>query len=97
MTHLGRQWAEKMANALLVLHVHVEIANHRNAAIGADALLPATKLAGFHVALHNVYAIFLVERYAGDFIEADYVKLAYQSALTTGVIDKHACNRSFTS
>ena len=59
-----------------MLNVYLEIAQHHNSAIGADALLPAAELAGFHVALHDVHAVLLVERNAGDFIEADHVILA---------------------
>src|SRR5580700_8413935 len=71
VTHLRRQWAEKMANPLLMLHVHVEVTNHDDTAIGTNAFLAAAEFTRFHVALHNVYAIFLVEGDAGDFIEAD--------------------------
>ena len=39
VAHLGRQRAEQVADPLLVLHVHVEVADHHDAAVGADALL----------------------------------------------------------
>src|SRR5260370_17707068 len=86
-----------MTNPLLVLHVDFEVANHHDAAIGADALLPAAELAGLHVALHDVHAILLAEGDTGDFIEADHVILANQSALTVGILDKHAPDRPFPS
>ena len=37
--HLRRHRAEQVADPLLVLHVHVEVADHHDAAVGADALL----------------------------------------------------------
>src|ERR1039458_4955805 len=86
-----------MTNPLLVLNVHVEIAPHHKAATGADTLLPAAELTGFHVTLHDVHAILLVEGYAGDFIEADHVVLANQSALAVGIVDEHARDRRFAS
>ena len=97
LSHLGRQWAEKMPNPLLVLHVHVEVANHDDTPIGANAFLAAAELTRLHVALHDVHTIFLVEGDAGDFIEADHVILADQSALTVSIIDKHARDRCFAS
>src|SRR5580704_373746 len=97
VSHLRWQWTEKMADTLLVLHVHFEIADHYHSAIRADTLLPAAKLAGLHVALHDVHAILLVEGNAGDFIEADHVILADQSTLTVGIIDEHPCDRRFAS
>jgi hypothetical protein len=82
VAHLGRQRAKQMADALLVLHVHLEVAHHHHTAVGANALLATTELAGLHVALHDVHAILLVEGDAGDLIEADHVVLADQAALT---------------
>ena len=61
ITHLGRQRAEEMTDPLLVLHIHFEVANHDDAAIGANALLSAAELAGLHVSLHDIHAILLVE------------------------------------
>ena len=51
-------------------NVDVEVADHDDAAIGADALLAPAELAGLHVALHDVDAILLVERDAGDLVES---------------------------
>src|ERR1017187_2683276 len=84
-----------MTDPLLVLDVHVEIAHHHNSAIGADALLPAAELTGFHVTLHDVHAILLVEGDSGDLIEADHIVLANQSALAAGIVDEHARDRRF--
>src|ERR1035441_5053956 len=86
-----------MTNPLLVLNVHVETAHHHYSAIGADALLPAAELTGFHVTLHDIHAILLVEGDAGDFIEADHVVLANQSALAVGIVHEHARDRRFAS
>ena len=86
-----------MANPLLVLYVHVEISNHDDAAIGANALLPATELARLHIALHDVHPVLLVEGNTGDFIEADHVVLAYQPALPAGIVDKHSGDGCFPS
>src|SRR5262249_18943356 len=97
IAHLRWQRAEKMTNPLLVLHIHLEVANHNNTAIGADTLLSAAKLAGFHISLHDIHTVLLVEGHARDFVKADYVILADQSALTVGIIDEHACYRRFAS
>src|SRR5262245_5947782 len=90
VTHFRGQRTEKVPNALLMLHVHFEVPHHDNAAIRANTLLPAAELAGLHVALHDVHAIFLIEGDARDFIEADDVVLANQSALTIRVVDEHS-------
>ena len=76
--HLGRHRAEQVADPLLVLHVHVEVADHHDAAVGPDALLAAAELAGLHVSLHDVDAVLLVEGDARDLVEADHVVLADQ-------------------
>ena len=88
--HLRRQRAEQVADALLVLDVDVEVADHDDAAVGADALLAAAELAGLHVALHDVDAVLLVEGDAGDLVEADHVVLADQPALAGRVVHEHA-------
>jgi hypothetical protein len=88
--HLGRQRAEEVADALLVLHVDVEVADQHDGAVGADALLAAGELAALHVALHDVDAVLLVEGHARHLVEADHVVLADQAALAVGVVDEHA-------
>ena len=50
-----------MAYALLMLHINIKIAYHYYSAIGTDGLLAPAKFAAFHVAFHNVHAIFLIE------------------------------------
>ena len=66
----------KVANPLLLLDVHVEVADHHDATLGANVLLAATELARGHVALHDVHAVLLIEGDAGDLVEADHVVLA---------------------
>src|SRR5262249_19301770 len=83
--HFGRHWAEQVADPLLVGHVHLEVADHYNAAVCPDALLAAAELAGLHVPLHYVHAVLLVEGNAAHFIEANHVVLAHQATLA-GVI-----------
>ena len=81
VAHLRRQRAQQMADPLLLLDVHVEVADHDEAAVGADVLLAAAELAGRHVALHDVDAVLLIERDARYLVEADHVVLADQAAL----------------
>jgi len=79
----------KVCNPLLLLDIHVEIADHDDASFGPDILLAAAKLAGRHVAFHDVDAVLLVEGDARHFIEADHVVLTYETALTVRIVDKH--------
>src|SRR5437867_7815396 len=92
VTHLRRHWPEKVPHSLLVLHVHFKIAHHHHAAIGSDALPPPAKFPRLHVALHDVDAVLLIERDAGDFIKTDHVVLTDQSPLTGGIVDEHPGN-----
>ena len=71
VAHLGRQRTEQMADALLVLHIDLEIAHQDDGSIGPDALLATRELAALHVALHDVDAVLLIERDARDLIETD--------------------------
>ncbi len=64
VAHLLRQWPEQVALAELVVDVDVEVADHDDAAVGADALLAAAELAGLHVALEDVDAVLAVEGHA---------------------------------
>src|SRR5882762_10047770 len=90
VAHFRRQRPEQMTDALLVLHIDIEIADQDDAAIGADALAPARELATLHVALHNVDAILLIERDARYLIEAHHVVLADESSLPIRHVDEHA-------
>src|SRR5262245_13642741 len=83
--HLGRHWAEEMANLLLLLDVYIEIADHHHAAFGANVFFPATELPRCHIALHDIDAVLLVEGDARDLIKANDVILADESALTVGI------------
>jgi hypothetical protein len=78
-----------VAGALLLLDIDIEVADHGDAALGADALLAAAELAGGHVALEDVDAVLLIERHAGHLVEADHVVLADQAALAIAVVDEH--------
>ena len=93
----GGQRAQQVAYALLVLDLDVEIADHDDAALGPDAFLAARELAGLHVAFEDVDTVFLVERDARDFIEANNVVLADQAPLARGVVDEHLCHGRLTA
>jgi hypothetical protein len=43
-----------MPDALLVLHIDIEIADQDNASVRANALAATGKLAALHIALHDV-------------------------------------------
>src|SRR5690348_8938522 len=79
-----------MTDALLMHYVDIEIPDHDDATVGADALLAAGELAALHVALHDVHAVLLIERDAGDLVEADDVVLTHESTLAVGVVHEHA-------
>ncbi len=55
-----------MADALLLLHIDIEVAHHHDPALSADALLAAVELAGDHIALEDVNAVLLFERHAAS-------------------------------
>lgn len=61
VAHLWWQRSEQVSNALLLLHVDVEIANHDDDAFGADIVLPRLNCPEGHVTLHDIHAIPLVE------------------------------------
>ena len=84
-----RQRAEQVANALLLLDVNVEVADHGHAALRADALLATRELTGLHVALQDVHAVLLIEGDSGDLIETHHVVLAHEAALAVSVVDEH--------
>ena len=85
--------AEQVADAELRLDVDVEVADHDDAALGADALLAAAELAGLHVALEDVDALLLVEGDAGDLVEADHVVLGDESAPAGVHVHEHVGDR----
>ena len=87
--HLRRQRAQQVADPLLLVHVHIEVANHHDAAIGPDIFLAAAELSAGHVALHDVDAVLLVEGDARYLVEADDVVLADQALLARGVVHEH--------
>lgn len=68
-----------MTNPLLVLDVHLEVADHDDPAVGPDALFSAAELGGLHVALYDVDAVLLVEGDTGDLVEANDIVLADES------------------
>ncbi|EXI72922.1 MAG: hypothetical protein AW07_03058 [Candidatus Accumulibacter sp. SK-11] len=93
VAHLRRQRLKQVAHALLMLHIDLEIADHDDRTVGADALLAARELAGLHVPLHDVHAVLLVEGDAGHLVEAHHVVLAHQASLAIGVVDEHPRHR----
>ena len=93
VAHLRRQRAQQMSDPLLLLDIDVEVADHDDAAVGADVLLAAAELARRHVALHDVDAVLLVEGDAGHLVEADDVVLADQAALAGRVVHEHLGDR----
>ena len=60
------------------LDVDVEVADHDDSAVGADALFAAAELARLHIALEDVDAFLRVERDARYLVETDDVVLGYQ-------------------
>src|SRR5690606_39840527 len=50
VAHLRRHPTQQVTDLLLLLHIHVEVAHHDDAAFGPDVLLGATELARSHVA-----------------------------------------------
>ena len=89
VAHLTRQGAEQVADALLLLHIDIEVAHHHDSALSADALLAAAEFARGHIALEDVDAVLLIERHASHLVEADHVELADQAALAVAVVDEH--------
>jgi hypothetical protein len=66
--HLRRQWAQEMANLLLLVKVNIKISHHYDAAIRPNVLFASTELPRGHVTLHDIDTIFLVEGVAGELI-----------------------------
>ena len=57
--------------------------------LDAIYILATAKLAGSHVALHDVHAVLLIEGDPRYFIEAHHVVLAHQATLSSGVVHEH--------
>ena len=93
VAHLLRHRPEEVAAPQLFLHVDVEVADHDDAALGADALLAAAELAGLHVALEDVDAFLRVEGDAGNLVEADDVVLRDEPAPPGRVVHEHVGDR----
>src|SRR5258705_1126679 len=93
VTHISRQRAKEMSNALLVFDIDIEVSNHHDATVSANALFPSAELSRLHVALHDIDAVFLIEGNAGDFIEADHIVLTDQTPLPIAVVHEHARDR----
>ena len=89
IAHFGRQRTEEVSDLLLLLDIDVEVADHHDAALGADVLFGATELSRGHVAFHDVDAVLLVEGNAGDLVETHHVVLANQPTLSGGVVHEH--------
>src|SRR5271165_3195018 len=86
-----------MANSLLLLHVHVEVADHHNAARRPDALLATRELTGGHVAFEDVHAVLLIEQNARHLIEAHQVVETHKSSLAAGHVYEHLRDRRLTA
>ena len=97
VAHIRRKRTEEMPDALLMFDVDIEVSDHYDAAVGANALFAPAELPRFHVALHDVDAVFLIEGDAGDLIEADNIVLANQPALPVAVVDEHARDRGLAA
>jgi hypothetical protein len=97
VAHLLRERAQQVPDALLLLHVYLEVSHHHDPALGADALLAATELAGGHVALHDIDAVLLVEGDSRNLIEAHDVVLADQPALAVRHVDEHLGERGLAA
>jgi hypothetical protein len=89
VAHLLRHGPEQVAAAQLVGDVHVEVADHHDPTVGADALLATAELARLHVALEDVDAFLGVERDAGDLVEADDVVLGDEAPSPRRVVHEH--------
>jgi len=93
VTHLFRERREEMPHAQLLVNVDVEVADHDDPALGSDRLATAAEFPGLHVALEDVDAFLLVERDAGDLVEADHVVLGDEAAAPAGHVHEHVGDR----
>ena len=82
---------------MLVRDIHIEVANHHDASITTNAFHAPAELSGFHVALHYVDPVLLIERNSGNFVEADNIVLAYKTALPIAVVHKHLGHGRFSA
>src|SRR5664279_5584341 len=85
-----------MSNTLLVLDIHIEVSDHHDATFGPDTLAAPRELTRFHVALHDVDAVLLIEGDSRHLIKTHNVILANKATLTVGHIYKHSGDGSFT-
>jgi hypothetical protein len=67
---------------LLVFHIHLEVTDQNDAAVCPEALLTPAEFARFHIALHDIHAVLLVEGDTRHLVAADHVVLANEPALT---------------
>ena len=82
-----------MTDALLILNVNVEISHHYDASNASYAFLSSAELPGFHIALHDVDAVSLIEGHARNLVETHYVVLSDQTPLASAVVDEHPRHR----
>src|SRR5690606_36723295 len=54
VTHFRWQRAKQMPYPLLMLDIHIKVADKHHGAIGTDTLVATAELAGLHVALHDI-------------------------------------------
>ena len=74
--HFWGHGAKQVPQALLMLDIYIKVANHDDTAIGPNALLATAELSRFHIAFHDVHAVFLVKRDAGHLVKTDHIILA---------------------
>src|SRR6266436_8279253 len=86
-----------MADLLLLIDINLKVADHHDPALSADIVFAAAKLAGRHVPLHNVDAVFLIEGNARHLVEADDIVLTHEAALPARHVDEHLGDRRLTT
>ena len=78
-----------MPDALLMLHVHIEVADEHDGTVRANTLLASGELTALHVPLHDVHAVLGIEGHARHFIKTHHVVLTHQTAGTVLVVHEH--------
>ncbi|MNP46929.1 hypothetical protein D3C76_1409600 [compost metagenome] len=78
-----------MAYSLLVFDIDIEVTDKHHGAIGSNALLPTTELAGLHVALHDVDTFLGIEGDPADLVKTYHVVLTDQPTLAASIVHKH--------
>src|SRR5215510_8390218 len=86
-----------MANPLLMFDIDIEVSHHDDATISADTLFASAELAGLHIALHDVDAVFLIKRDARNLVEADDIVLTDQAPLAIAIVHEHSSDCSFAA